>query len=150
MVVSEGSEVHLDQFWDVKVGVHQKLTCFREMRHISPYQLMLAGGKLITISDESKNHVESPFIDIHLSENLSRKINPNLIFMVAREAIKWFSKNFNSNFPFEKINLVFIPKYFNVSNSGPGSVILFDERFLQESCDILDKNYFNLILTTQM
>ncbi len=53
-------------------------------------------------------------------------------------------------FPYNKLDIVFLKDYKKVSNSFPGGTIIIDESYFNESCDTLDKNYFKLQIINQM
>jgi len=128
---------------------NNKLTIFKEINSISPYQLNICGSNLKSVRDEFASE-EDIKIQIFHTKKIEKEIDPLNLFMLIRDGIKWFSNLFGLHFPYNKIDIVYLREYKNVANSFPGATIIIDERYFYKCCDNIDKNYFNIILINQM
>jgi hypothetical protein len=124
------------------------MTYFKRIKNISPFQFFLIGGNFINFPDNFQNTTK-PELSIHLYKEYETKLNPIDIFMTIRQAIKYFEGKFHSEFPFDKIDVIFVKDYQEVVNSSSG-VIIIDQKFLEETVDKIDINYLHFMIVTQM
>lgn len=124
-----------------------KITKFERIENICTYQLCLFGSSFVKMKDDFRNN---PDINIYLTNTYEKEINPINIYMLIRDAINWFSGKFDSIFPLNKIDIVFLPNFEKIADSYPGAVIIIDERYLDPINDKIDQNYFNLLIVNQM
>jgi len=109
-------------------------------------QFCLFGGNFDCLSDPTS---EKDKTEMRLYFKNTREIDIN-IFSIMREGIKFFEKKFNFDFPYKKLDIVFVPEFKNVASSFPGGVIFLDIKFIKEKYDLLDINYFKFLLINQM
>jgi aminopeptidase N len=86
---------------------------------------------------------------LFVRESLSDKVNEIEIFTKARFYLNYLTQNFGTNYPYSKLDLVFIPDLKNNSMEHPGGITI-DDNFIQRSLNPLEFNQFNLILAQGM
>ena len=121
------------------------LTTFKNLK-ISPFQITIIGSEFHEIPDY---HKQTARHHIYIRKNINHKINPLELSSIVNNSIEWFESKFKTIFPFEKIDLIFIPNYCNVTGSSPGLIII-DENFINLSTDIIDTNYLHFLLVYQI
>jgi hypothetical protein len=103
---------------------------------------MIDGNRNISLSQELKVEIVK---NIQTEASKIKRIQDIII-----STAYWFSKNFGENLLKNKITLLFLPKYQNVATSHSGGLLIFNENYLESSCDIIDWNYFEFILINGM
>lgn len=125
---------------------NRKLITFKEIKQIPPYQLMICGGNLIELNDQ--NDLTS--VNIYIKKKLEDSVDKNFINFLIYKSLSWFSGKFDSIYPYNRIDVVFLPNYSQVASSAPGGVIILDEQFLNPTTDYIDINYSAILLVSQV
>ena len=92
---------------------------------ISTYIIALCAGEFVQFTSPSQN----PPISLYVRSTLSTLIQPELYFRYALTSISYYNEFFDYNFPFSKLDLVFVPEFVIGAMENVGC-ITFNERYI--------------------
>ena len=84
-----------------------------------------------------------------MRDSLKDEIDDRDIFHKSRTFIDWYCETLNVQFPFSKLDHIFIPDLHCTTMENVGG-ITYDDKFVQKNLNPLDHDYFNMIMAKEM
>ena len=71
------------------------------------------------------------------------------IFKTVREGINWLEENLNLSFPYEEVNLIFVPELKTLGQSSCLNILL-DDDFISKKLNEIDETFFHYLIIHQL